>query len=277
MGPVASPSRRIALRRHKPAPTARSDRAFRASACACTLLLFVSCSGLPPRATAQRSSFGTDSVTTLDGTVELEIGAAVGTLEDRDAITAVKYGLGEFTEVYVCGAPYLRSREGGETLRGRSATDLGWRHRFYEEDGLALGVQAIARWAHGSDHEGLAGEENDYFLAGILDHYGEHVGITAFYQLGSLGASGDKRDTQHAGSVIVGAALSEELDGFAEVFGEFTHARSENPVAAQVGVAWNKSPTVIWDLALQRGLNDDGGHTRVLFGVTWNLGDVVDG
>ncbi|GJM23394.1 MAG: hypothetical protein DHS20C15_33090 [Planctomycetota bacterium] len=243
---------------------------------ACALVLDA-CSGLPPRATAQRSSFATDSVTTRAGTVELELGGGLGPRSDRDLVTAVKYGLDDFTEVYVCGSPYLRARVSGETLRGRSATDLGWRHRFYESEDMAAGVQAIARIAHGSEHEGLAGRENDYFLAGILDSYGEHIGITAFYQLGSLGASGEQRDTQHALSVIAGAALSEQLDAFTEVFGEFTHARSANPVAAQLGVAWNRSANVIWDLALQRGLNDDGGHTRVFFGVTWNLGALSDG
>jgi len=208
--------------------------------------------------------------------VELELGGGVGPRSDRDLTTAVKYGLGERTEIFVCGQPYVRQSSGGEILRGRSATNLGWRHRFEEWNGGDAGVQVLVLPPDGSEREGFASGETDVFLAGILDGYDEHVAWTAFYQLGSLGDDGSARDTQHALALILGSSLSAELDGFAEVFGEFTPARSENPVAAQLGVAWNQSPRHIWDVALQFGLNDDAPGTRVLFGLTWNLGPPVD-
>lgn len=235
-------------------------------------LMLGGCAARAPSATAQRSSFSTDSVTTAPGTVELELGGGVGPNSDRAAVLAVKYGLDPRSEVYVCAAPYLRARPGRRTRHGRSATDIGWRHRFHETPDGAAGVQIAARLPDGSHADGLASGESELFLGGILDGRNEHLAWTLFYQLGSLGDAGSDRDTQHALGVVLGAPLSEELDGFVEVFGESTRARGEHPLAAQLGVAWNHDPTRIYDLALQLGLNDDAAHTQLLFGVTWNLG-----
>ncbi len=236
--------------------------------------------------TAQRGNFATDSVTTADGTVELEFGTLSRPSSVTDDIVQVKYGAGPRTELFVQNFVYhTETRHGRTDLRGRNDLEIGFRHRFYERpranggtsfaDSIhAIGWQVFVTPDDGD--RGVGAGDDALFVSGILDGTAETFAWTLFYELGVLDEPGGSgQDLQHAASVIVGRPVRDGVDAYAELFGWATHERSDYPLAAQVGVAWTQTEHVIWDLGVQTGLNDDGGETLLVAGVTWNLSSLA--
>lgn len=245
------------------------------------LLLFPAllgaCASMPDDAagvTPQRPSFSSDTSTTAPGTFELEAGATLDPGDSAAVPMALKYGVGERTEVYVGLSPYQVLERPGEDGEGLGDTLLGLRHRFWESEAdTSAALQLSTKLPTGDDDEGLSSGEYDLFAAGILTHaFDERSALTAYYELGFLGdpASSDV-DDQHAFALALSRTLPSNYGTFfelAEVFGP----HDVDPIVATLGVTKALSRSVVFDVGLALGLNDDAPDVQLLVGFTVNFG-----
>lgn len=243
----------------------------------CSLLAFgTGCRVVPGKhaATPQRPTVSSDTNTTAEGSVELETGLAVDPGDSFSTPSALKYGIGPISEVFLGFSPYNRVERPGNDGEGFGDVVIGGRHRFWEDGrGTSAAVQLATKLPTSDRDEGLGSGEVDFAAAAIATHAIDAVtSVTLYYELGALGdANGAGTDAQHTLAVSGGHALDERLG----VFAELAHIASPggtDPSFATAGATYALSPGLILDCGVSLGLNDDAADAVLLAGLTMNLG-----
>jgi len=225
-------------------------------------------------ATPQRPTFSSDTNTTAEGTFEVELGVVVDPGDSFGSPVTLKHGLGERTEVFVGSSPYSHVELPGDDGRGLGDLFVGGRHRVWEgEGGESAAVQIATKLPTADEDDGLGSGETDFFTAGILSGgLGAAGSWTAYGELGWLGdPAGAGTDEQQLVALAVGHALAGEWGAFGELTGISTPG-SDDPAFLILGLARSFGPSVVADLSVALGLNEDAPDAQLLVGLTTNLG-----
>ena len=233
----------------------------------------------PQPVTPQRPTFSSDTFTTAEGTVEVEVGVALDPTDSFDTPVTMKYGLSPTSEIFVGWSPYQWAETPGSNAEGVGDTVIGTRQRILqpaEEGGTAGAIQLATKLPTGSEREGLSSGELDLFASGILTRTVSNVGITGYYQLGFLGEADDSDfDLEHGFALAAGMPLIDEVSVFGEIAAVLAHEEDREEVFTTLGVGYALSPDFILDVAMVVGLSRDAADFAVLIGFTKNIGDVL--
>lgn len=232
-------------------------------------------------ATPQRPTFSNNTGTTAVGTFETEFGIDDDWQGDRSegprtTMVTAKYGLTEFSEIFIAGLPYveIQTPTGRET--GESETRVGMRERIWEaEDGsVSFALQGEVEIPTGSTTDGLSSGETDFYASAILSGDTGLWGWTAFVQHGRVDLPGLDRKGQDAFALAIDTPLDDQFSAFAELAYVRFRGINAHPKFGTAGIAWAQDPALVWDLSVVRRINNDGPGTRVQFGATVNWGRV---
>jgi len=256
-----------------PSPT----RPLRRSILPALLLALAGCVSIPGDGwpvTPQRPRISRTTSTTAAGSFELEAGLALDPGDSLALVTEFKHGLHEDTELFLGWAPYQSIELPGEDADGAGDLTLGMRHRFWEDGrGNSVAFQTATKLPVGDEDEGLSSGEVDFFAAGMLTHVPDELTtVTGYYELGVIGEP-SRADTDLSHRLALAGTYRFEPETLA--FGEISRlhaAFGPDPMIALGGVARTVSESLVIDVALALGVNDDAPDAMLLVGLTTNLG-----
>lgn len=239
------------------------------------VVLTASCVALEPgegSVTPQRPTLSSDTATTVEGTVELEVGGRWERDTGSDVPTTLKYGAGPATEVFLDGSPLVHDDEADETGFGDVA--LGVRHRVRDETGgaPAVAVAGKVKFPTASRSDGLGTGELDASLAGIVQKTVGVFPLVGYYSFDVLGDPTGGADVGHSLALASGTPAWGRLAGFAEVAGVFVPEQKTDEVFTTLGATWSASHLLVLDAGVVLGLSDDAPDFQVVFGLTHNFG-----
>ena len=226
--------------------------------------------------TPQRPTVSSDTNLTVAGTIELESGIAFEASESFDTPNTLKLGLSDTAEAFVGFSPQRSTEVPGPNPRGAGDFVIGSRMKVAEEGSFGAAVQIATRLPGGNGGDSEGREEADFFVAGMAsDQFGD-LGVTGFYQLGLIGDGDDDSIlAEHTAALAVGVPASDSVGLFGEIAGIFRPDLDSNAVLATAGASWAWAPNLTLDGALQIGLTEDAPDYLLLFGMTWNLGGIL--
>lgn len=222
---------------------------------------------------AQRPTLSSDTATTVESTFELETGVAWDPKNFVDTPTSLKYGIGPTTEVFLNGSPvqYIDRSPGAEL--GSSDLLLGLRHRFREEsEGVpSAAIQASVKLPTAGDDDFGTGELDASF-AGILTKDFDGYVATGFYSLDILGDPLGGTDVGHSLALASTIPMQGRFGAFGELAAILIPDQDVEQVFTTFGVTYNPHASLVFDLGLALGLNDEAPDYRLVIGFTRNLG-----
>lgn len=242
-------------------------------------LLATAC-GAPPRdrhVQPQRPTFGSNTRTTSEDVLEVELGVALKPnrpREELDMPLTLKLGLGPRTELFG-GLSLFRSSDGEE---GFGDSLVGVRHRLWDEtySRPATAVQLATKLPSASESKGLGSGAIDFFAAGIHTRTIDRSAFSLFYQLGLLGDAGEGgHDGELAVAGTLDFGLTPRVTTFGELAGRFQPENDIEAVFLTVGGAFRYAPWMYLDAGLAVGLTDDAPDLLLLLGLTRSAGRVL--
>lgn len=224
--------------------------------------------------TAQRPLLSADTATVPDGEHELEVGTRIDHDDELDLPTALKFGAGERSEIFVEFSPWVHVQH---DLDGHSDLLLGGRHRFVDGgfDGLSLAVQSGVDLPIGDDLADTG--YTDGFAAAIATRRWNTLAVTAFYQLGAIGQGDARFDFEQLGALAVACSFDQRVGAFAEVAGVLRPEFDSEAAVFTAGLTYATSPGCVLDLAVADGRGDDAPDLQVFLGATIGLGRLFGG
>ena len=219
---------------------------------------------------AQRPTLSSDTATTVEGTFELEMGVSWDPDELVDTPSSLKYGAGPSTEVFLGWSPYLDNELTGDTGIGDLA--IGVRHRFQQEtDSLpSAAVQSTIKLPTADD--GLGSGQVDASFAGILTKTFGRCTATSFYQLGVRSDAAGGSNVAHSLALAAATPMFGRFGAFGEIAGVVVPETNSESYFSTVGITYNPRASLVFDLGLLTGWNDEAPDTQIYIGFTHNLG-----
>jgi len=239
------------------------------------------------KVTPQRPTVSNTTETAAFGTVELEAGVSLDPSDRTSADVTARVGLSESSELFIEHAPYINIDRAGEDANGPGGLAIGFRQRLLDEsrDFPATAIEFKTVLPVGEDDlnrgGGVVGFESstsgftDFFAAISVDrHFGDLL-TTWYYQLGVLGtgAAGDL-DTQHTLAVAGSMELVDRWHGVLELATSTFTETDVDPMSANAALMFEVTESLLFDIGLQVGLNDDAPDLVVVGGFTTNIGRI---
>lgn len=229
--------------------------------------------------TAQRSFFSTDTGTPPAGSFEVEVGVVA---EPADALllpTTLKYGAGDHTEMFLGWAPFQHVELEGPDSHGAGDVTLGAKHRFVDPsaEGPGFALQGAVKLPTGVREAGLGTGELDVSIGAAATQVFEGWIVSAYYQFDAYGQRGSRGpDVGHAVALSAASPFVGRASFFGEVVQAWVPEQDFAPAFATLGVAWNPCRLLVLDVGCVLALNDDVPGFQLVFGLTENLGRILD-
>jgi len=225
-------------------------------------------------ATPQRPTLSSDTNTTAEGTIEVELGATWDPDSFIDTPTAVKFGAGPATEVFIGWSPLLYVENPGRNEFGVGDVAFGMRHRFLTETSAspATAVQTSVKVPVADEKDGLGSGEWDASFAGIATKTFGDYGVTGFYSLSFLGDPSGGADLGQSLALSSSTPKFDDFSFFGEVAGVWVPEQDTEQLFSMVGLTYNPRPDYVFDCGVLVGLNQDAPDLQFVIGLTQNLG-----
>lgn len=190
--------------------------------------------------------------------------------------TVLSYGIADTLDL-VLGVPYqhIRLKDAGtkETESGLSDISLELKWRFYEKDGLSLGLKPGVTLPTGDDDRGLGAGKPTYslFLIGSkeADPWQFHANLG---YIRNENKSGERRNLWHA-SLAAMVEAAKDLLVVANIGIERNTDRNVNthPAFALAGLIYSFSENFDVDLGVKVGLSNPETDYSLLAGLAWRF------
>jgi len=222
---------------------------------------------------ALRDAVVRDTSTAAYGTLGVELGVEVDPGDRQHVPLRLEYGYSAETALFLDVAAYEKVNRPGDDGEGFGDLGLGVRQRMFENhSGTTGALEGRLTLPTGDEGEGTGTGSVDLYAAGVLSQAFEEVLVSGWLELGVLGDAFDSgTDMQRTVGVATAANLGETLIGFGAL--ERTFGDHLDPALGRVGVAWRTQGSMMIDLGLSVGLNNDAPDGAAFFvGFSSNLG-----
>ena len=222
----------------------------------------------------QRPSVSSDTGTTAEGTLELELGLALDPDDALSTPVGIKYGSGPRTEVFLGLSPFNRLELAAGDEEGFGDLVVGTRHRMAEGEGgrPSFAVQAAVKLPTADDEDGLGSGELDASFALIATRaFGAGSG-TAYYSFDVLGDPAGGTDAAHVLALAGGRSIGGSWGAALELAGLFAPEDDDSVYLVTANLTRALHPWLVFDVGVSAGLESDDPDPALLVGLTRNLG-----
>lgn len=223
-----------------------------------------------------------DTGTQGKGAVQVELEASLE--QDRIAETrkrliepevVLTYGLLDHVDLFIA-LPYLFKREEEGAVRTQDSgvfdTVVGFKWRFFEQDGYSLAIRPALQLPTGNDSRGLGLGRANLLMPLIFTRQWQHTAmhVQAVY-LGNQNTQGERKHLWRT-SIAVEHELHEgwKLVADLAVDRNSQPGANQNPTVLLVGAVLPVSGAEL-SLGYQRGLNKAAPDHKALLGLTWHF------
>lgn len=258
----------------------KNETSQRARTIACVLtagvLQLSSCQFVPDSAapaTPQRPTLSSDTSTTPDGLIELEVGLARDDAVSLDSPLTLKFGTGPRTEVALGWSPWKSVDTAGGDEKGPGDVVIGLRHRLGREGKTTYALQSLVKIPTAEDPELGTGEVDAQFAGIASSSFGEFSG-TGYYAIGAVGDPVGGSSVSHSLAIALGTPVTDSVGAFAEVAGVLVPEVDAENVFTTIGLTHTPEPSLVLDAAVVLGLTDEAADWQFLVGLTKNFGRI---
>lgn len=229
------------------------------------------------KVTPQRPTIGNTTETAAFGTVEIEGGISVDPSDRNSADATVRIGLSEDSELFVMHSPFVNVDTPGTNADGPGDLTIGYRQRLLEEsrDFPATAIEFATSLPVGDDDPAISSGYTNFYAGITVDrHFGDLL-TSWYYRLGAIGTpvAGDL-NAQHTLAVSGYLPLMDRWSGVAELATIIDVESSVEPMFVNAAVMYEVTESLLFDVGVQLGLNDDAPDVVLFGGFTTNIGRV---
>ncbi|MEZ5978709.1 MAG: hypothetical protein R3F34_10865 [Planctomycetota bacterium] len=229
------------------------------------------------KVTPQRPTVGNTTQTAAFGTAEIEAGVAFDPSDRVDTAATIRFGLSESSELFVSHVPYVTVDAPGPDPSGPGDLTVGFRQRLLDEskDFPATALEIATSIPIGDDDPAISSGYTNLYTGFTLDrHFGDLL-TSWYYRLGLIGtAEAGNLDVQHTLAVAGYMPLMDRWNGVVELASTYYPEAGVEPLTANGSLLYTVTDSLLFDIGVQVGLNDDAQDFAIVAGVTTNIGRI---